>query len=124
MSNEEGKAFWAHPIWETIHIIAAAYKYSPEAAKAFVSMLEGLMNYFLPCDKCRANLKKKLETMPIEPYLFSNHDLFFYTYMLHELANRQISQEHPDAPKTSPPYLEIKQHYFSKLGKECSECKQ
>ncbi len=110
MNQSKGKDFWGPPIWTTIHTLAATL--NPEDAKDFVKFLHSLTK-LLPCEKCRKNLKTKLEKVPPEPYLTNNHDAFFYTYLLHDMANEQITQE-TGVKKESPNFDEIKHFYFLK----------
>lgn len=116
----EGKNFWGPPIWTSIHVAAASLE--PENAKYFVLLLKSWV-HLLPCNYCRNNLQKKLDMFPPEPYLRNNHDAFFYSYLIHDLANKHITKYHPETPKISPPFDEVKSFYFKKLGKACKECK-
>jgi len=117
---KKGKEFWGPPIWKTLHILGATLR--PENAEQFVNFLWALSD-LIPCDYCRKNFKKKLREHPPEPYLRNNHDAFFWTYLVHDLANQHISHVHPDHPKVSPPYDEVKTYYFRALGEECNDCK-
>lgn len=118
--RKKGRNFWGPPIWDTIHITAATLR--PENADKFVSMLWNLSD-LIPCDYCSVNLKEKLREHPPGPYLRNNHDAFFYSYLLHDLANQQITREHPDEAKVSPRFDDIKAYYFLALGEECKDCK-
>lgn len=112
-SQEVGKKFWGEPIWTSIHIEGATFR--PENAEIFVRRLWDLTK-ILPCDFCKKNLVEKLTKYPPEPYLTSNHNAFFYTYFLRDLVNQHLG-------KKSPPYDEVKAHYFRALGQECRDCK-
>lgn len=120
MNRKTGKDFWGGPTWTVIHTFAATLK--PEDAEAFKAFLWSLTR-LLPCEVCRKNLIKKLTDHPPDPYLTNNHDAFFYSYFIHDLVNQHITKYHPESPKISPPYDEIKAYYFRALGKECSDCK-
>lgn len=117
--KKQGKDFWGPPLWASIHTLAATLR--PENAGAFKKYLESLV-FLLPCDYCRKNLRKKLDTYPPDPYLTNNHDAFFYTYFLHDLVNKHVSRFHPENRKVSPPFDEVKAFYFSALGQECKMC--
>lgn len=119
---KSGKDFWGPAVWQTIHSFAAAYKPSPSTFKAFKDMIWAFTE-LLPCDFCRANLVKKLNAHPPDPYLNSNDDLFLWTYLIHDMVNVHISKYHPETPKNSPCYDDVKSLYFNALGKECSDCK-
>lgn len=119
MSAAKGRDFWGPPIWTTIHILAATLR--PENAAAFKQFLESLV-FLLPCERCKVNLKAKLKAHPPDAYLGNNHDAFFYTYLLHDLANNHISSVHPETPKESPSFDDVKSYYFKGLSQECSDC--
>ena len=118
-SNVKGKSFWGPPIWFAIHALSAVLR--PENAEYYKQFLESL-THLLPCEECKNNLKLKLTSHPPDAYLSNNDDAFFYSYMLHDLANENISQEHPDTPKESSNYDEIKTFYFNGLSQECKSC--
>ena len=118
-SGVKGKAFWGPTIWATIHILAATFR--PENADAFKQFLESLTK-LLPCERCKVNLITKLDKHPPDPYLSNNHDAFFYSYILHDLANEHITKFHTETPKESPNFDEIKAFYFEGLAQECKDC--
>ena len=59
---------------------------------------------------------------PPEKYITDNHSAFYYTYMIHDLANKDITKHNPSTPKSSPPYDQIKAYYFKSLGILCTDC--
>lgn len=130
MNTERGKNFWGPSIWRTIHSFAAMY--SPSRADEFIHFLYDVIPSLLPCTLCRENFKTKLTILPPHRYLGSNHDLFFWTYMIHDIANRDITEKYnhdvengtsPDnSPKSSPDFIQVKYLYFDAL-KGCSTCK-
>lgn len=111
--SKTGKSFWGPPTWHTIHAFAAAYTPSQrEHFKAFIYS----MQYTLPCDYCRQHLTQNLRQVKIDEYLDNNHNLFLWSYILHDLVNKQLG-------KTSPPYDVVKTYYFKGMGPECKSCK-
>ncbi len=118
--QKKGRNFWGPPVWSTIHILAATLR--PENAEKYEKLL-WLIADLIPCDYCGVNLKKKLKDHPPGPYLRNNNDAFFYSYILHDLANQHITQMHPDESKVSPPFDNVKSYYFRGLGEECKDCK-
>jgi len=106
-----GKDFWGPNIWATIHILASTYR--PENKEQFKSFLWSL-TYLLPCDFCRKNLEKKLLSHPPDNFLNNRDDAFYYTYLLHDLANQHISTYH--RKKKSPPYEVVKKYYYSRMN--------
>lgn len=118
-SPKKGKDFWGSSLWRTIHTFGATFK--PENAEKFKMWLE-LTADLMPCDYCGRNLHKKLRNYPPEPYLTNNDDAFFYSYVLHDLVNQHITEKHPENPKVSPPYDDVKTFYFRALGEKCKDC--
>ena len=111
MSDNRG--FWGPSVWKTIHSMAAAYDPSNKSAYGmFVNSLPDL----LPCQQCREHLKENLKKLPVELYLDNRHNLFFWSYVLHDTVNKSLG-------KTSPPYDQVKKEYFDAVGSECSKCK-
>jgi len=123
MKSKKGKDAAGPPTWETLHLFAAAYKPSPENAKAFKMFVYSLM-YLFPCDICKVHLRQNLENLPIDPYLDSNHNLYFWTYTLHDIVNVSVNKysKHGQKKKISPPYHEIKAYHFNAVGEECRDC--
>lgn len=117
----KGKSFWGPPIWQTIHILAATLE--PENAQEYKTFLE-LLTKLLPCKKeCCYNLSAKLKAIPPDAYLTNNHDAFFYSYLLHDMVNEQITNAHPELPpKQSPDFDEVKYKMFRALSQECKDC--
>ena len=116
-----GKSFWGPPIWFSIHSISCTLRL--EDADAYKTFLWSLTR-LLPCvDICRKNLRDKLTKFPPDAYLTNNHDAFFYSYMLHDMVNQNVSEMNPsENPKKSPNFDDIKSFYFKGLSQECKDC--
>lgn len=109
----EGNDFWGPPTWKFLHSIAATY--TPDQANAVKCLYQSL-TVLLPCPKCRTNLKKKLKAFPIEKYLGSRDDFFFWTYLIHDNVNQW-------AGKTSPTLDDVREEYYvALLNAGCAEC--
>lgn len=119
---KKGKEFWGEPVWTSIHSFAAVYK--PEHAASFKAFINSLV-YLLPCEACRQHLSQHLKRIPMDKYLSNNHDLFYWTYILHDAVNQEINKHASRGSplKQSPPYDEVKNKYFKALSDYCSECK-
>ena len=112
MNENNSKKFWGPAIWRTIHSQAVTYQpHRAEHYKQFINTLP----YLLPCAVCQKHLAENLKQLPLEPYLTSNHNLFFWTYLLHDRINTQLG-------KKSPPFNDIKAEYFKALSDECANC--
>ena len=108
-----GPEFWGPSLWNTIHSMAADYK--PENADRFVGFIHSLRDGLLPCPKCRDHLAENLTKYPIEHYLGSNHDLFYWTYILHDEVNKTKGVR-------SPSYKSVKRRYFNGVVEDCIDC--
>lgn len=119
--SKKGRQFWGPDIWSGIHIFAASYK--PSAASSFKSYINSLPD-LLPCPSCGEHLRKNLEDNPPDKYMRNNHDLFLWTYVLHDKVNSQCneSMKPGDNKKISPDFDDAKRYYFSGLGEECKVC--
>lgn len=114
-SNKRGKDFWGPPIWTLGHINGIIYNRSK--AVEFENFWK-LLCVLLPCDYCQKNLTSKLNKYSIKKYLKNSSDTFFFTYFVHDLANQHITQYHPNNPKVSPPYDNVKQYYIDSVKQE------
>ena len=122
MQTKKGKDFWGDPYWTTLHSSAAAYKPSREGA--FRNLVHSYTE-LLPCDDCMQKFKINIAKLPMDSYMRNNHDLFFWTYAIHDMVNLDHNHDNPHAPpKKSPPFPEVKQFYFSALAEECKTCKK
>ena len=105
------KKSWGPCIWTSIHCIAAVYKpESKQAFKQFIYSLPGI----LPCEECRSHLIENLKILPLtDHYLENNHNLFLWTYLLHDATNKQLR-------KVSPSFEKVKTIYFDENF--CPDC--
>lgn len=118
--QKKGRAFWGPPFWNSIHSVAAAYK--PERAEAFKRFVHSLPE-LLPCEECCKNLTENLKKYPVDGYLRNNHDLFLWSYILHDAVNQEHNHKKPrEAPKFSPPFESVKLFYFKALSEDCKAC--
>lgn len=105
--------FWGPTIWKTIHIMALSY--TPDKKDHFKKFINELQ-YLLPCEECRHHLRQNLKILPIDDYLQNNHQAFMWSYMLHDIVNKQLG-------KKSPKYEDVKMMYIKGMGPECTSCK-
>lgn len=107
-SELKGRKFWGPAHWELIHSLAD--KYTPDKKDIFIRFLI-LLSLLLPCLMCRKNFIKKLKAVPPTQYLSDSKKLLYYTYIVHDMANKHISKFHPTDPKISPPYADVVRRY-------------
>jgi hypothetical protein len=103
-----GKNFWGNPLWTLLHSTSSYYDH--KNAQYFIQLLI-CYSVLLPCEKCKKNFKYKLKKYSPNQYLLNKEDLFFYTYLLHDLVNENITLEDSEHPKTSPEYNQIVNSY-------------
>ena len=115
-------SFWGPSTWKSLHSMAV--KYDITKKQHFINYINSLP-HLLPCEKCGKHLKDNLKSFPYTPFLNNNHDLFFWTYLLHDMVNIQINSENIKDKnfkrKISPPDDVVKNIYFSAL-KSCLDC--
>jgi Erv1 / Alr family len=109
------KEFWGPATWKLIHSMAAAYIPTDNNYVAFKNFITSLV-YLLPCPVCREHFKINIKKYPIEQYLQSNKTLFYWTYIMHDLVNKQNG-------KVSPQYDYVRSFYFNGLKEDCESCK-
>lgn len=100
--------------WMTLHSAAATYEPTPEQRQGFIALVRGFETNF-PCKKCRQNLRKHLNELPLQNYLGNRDELFLWTYLMHDKVNQLKHVK-------SPPLQRVKKYYFESLGVECSNC--
>ena len=101
-----GNEFWGPCGWFTIHLIGAAYQPSPETKKSATAFMNAL-THLLPCEKCKVNLQHKLNAVPIQTYLASRRDLFFWTYVVHDMANQHLDKTSPSLEQAQRMYGDL-----------------
>lgn len=112
--KQESKKFWGPALWKTIHCMAVAYK--PSQKKAVLTWLYDILPVLIPCDYCRLHFAQNLKSLPPEKYLINNSTFFLWTYLLHDIVNKQLG-------KKSPPYSQVKNIYFTYMDVECESCR-
>ncbi len=114
------KGHWGHAIWESIHTLAANYDGTSQAQRGFRSFISSLTT-LLPCSECGVNLVRHLQIdLPLTDETFINRDtLFLWTYRLHDMVNREISQKRR-IHKPSPAYQVVYNYYMG--VSRCPHC--
>src|SRR6187399_822026 len=87
---KRGRNFWGSPFWIMIHILGVTIQCTKKGKENFEKLLR-LMCFLVPCPLCCAHLNRNLKAFPPGPYLTTNEDAFFYTYVLHDIVNDQIN---------------------------------
>lgn len=104
--NANKDDFWGPCFWRTIHAFSAAYRPTPRVKNAYKQFIYSLIG-ILPDARSRENFVKYLKQIPLtEEYLKDSNNLFLWSYLLHDLVNKQLG-------KVSPPFEDVKSQYFS-----------
>lgn len=103
---------WSSEIWRALHSVAAAY--SPDRANAFADFITGLTE-MIPCITCVGPIPTFFSQVPFRIYLGSKEDLFFWTYVFHDMVTRRAGKS------TIPSFASMKKEY-SILDGECRSC--
>lgn len=91
-------SLWGPHLWRAIHYIALGFPENPEPLiqSQYKEFYLNLWK-FIPCLKCSLNYKRHLqEIAPIDDYLYSPRDLFMWTWMMHNLVNKELGKSEID----------------------------
>ena len=100
-------SLWGPSFWNVLHTISFSYPDEPtnDDKKNYYTFYYNLQ-YILPCQHCRDNLKKNYKILPLTAEVFMNSDsLSKYVYKLHELINKELNK------KSTLTYEDIKNKY-------------
>jgi len=98
---------WGPPMWHFLHTMSFNYPVNPTKRdkkhyREFVLKLE----YTLPCGKCRDNLKRNFQKLPLSVHHMKTRATFsHYIYDLHELVNKMLGK------KSNLTYIQIRERY-------------
>ena len=114
---------WGPSMWHYLHTMSFNYPVNPSCAdkehyRNFILSLK----YVLPCGKCRKNLCKNLQKLPLKmSHMKSRVTFSKYIYELHELINNMLGK------KSYLTYEEVKEryeHFRSRCTKSIKEMKK
>jgi hypothetical protein len=86
---------WGPSQWHFLHTMSFNYPVNPTEAdkKHYRNYIYGL-RHVLPCGKCRANLCKNLEKLPLTDKDLASRETFSkYVFNLHELINKMLGKK-------------------------------
>ena len=103
---------WGPSFWYVIH--TSALYYNTEDKAGFKNFINSLV-YTLPCKKCRLHLSENLTKLPLDDYLKDNEQMFLWTYLLHDMVNKQLKKVYGcNGNYSSPPFQEMYEKYRMK----------
>ena len=86
---------WGPSLWHFLHTMSFNYPVKPttqDKQKYRDTILN--LQYTLPCGKCRTNLKKNFQSLPLTMKHMKNRALFSrYVYDLHEKVNEMLKKK-------------------------------
>lgn len=121
---------WGPPLWYVLHTISFNYPTHPtEDDKKHYRDFVFSLQHVLPCGKCRKNLVKNLEKLPLTQKDLENRDSFSrYIYNLHSVVNTMLKKKTPityeelrDQIETFRARCKKKQKTHKKTHKGCTE---
>lgn len=87
-------SLWGPSMWKSIHYIALAYPNNPTLKdKQHYKDFFLKLNNVIPCYRCSVNYETNIKTLPIDNYLDNNVDLFRWTFMIHNMVNKETSKK-------------------------------
>jgi hypothetical protein len=112
--NSKNNKFWGPCFWRAIHSFAASYRPDPLVKNAFKQFIYSLIN-IIPCEKSKHKYRENITLkLPLLDEYFENaHQLFLWTFLLHDLTNKQLG-------KNTPSFEQIKSQYFNE--RVCKSC--
>jgi hypothetical protein len=98
---------WGAPAWHFLHTISFNYPVHPslQQKKQYRDFILNLKNV-LPCGKCRENLVKNFEKLPLTMAHMKSRSTFSrYIYDLHEVINKMLCK------KSGLTYEQVRERY-------------
>lgn len=86
---------WGPSMWHSLHTMSFNYPVKPTAAdKQHYRNYVLSLRWVLPCGKCRKNLRKNLQSLPLTMrHMASRYTFSKYCYDLHELVNQMLNKK-------------------------------
>jgi hypothetical protein len=98
---------WGAPAWHFLHTLSFNYPVRPTLQQKvnYRNFILNLKNV-LPCGKCRENLVKNFQKLPLTMSHMKNRDSFSrYIYELHEVINKMLCK------KSGLTYEQVRERY-------------
>jgi hypothetical protein len=98
---------WGPSLWHCLHTISFNYPVKPtnNQKKEYMNFILNL-KYVLPCGKCRKNLVKNFEKLPLTNDDMKSRETFSkYIYNLHEIINKMLNK------KSNLTYNQVRERY-------------
>ncbi len=98
---------WGPPLWHTLHTMSFNYPVEPtEETKGHYRNFIASLRHVLPCGKCRENVVKNLEEMPLRDSDLASRDACSrWVHAFHDHVNKMLEKP------PGPPYDEVRDRY-------------
>jgi Erv1 / Alr family len=95
-SSKDGMltTIWGPAIWHFLHCMSFNYPIHPTSQQKckYMNIVKHLQ-YTLPCGKCRINLQKNFQELPLTIHTMTSRETFSkYIYHLHEKVNTMLGK--------------------------------
>ena len=99
---------WGPCFWFVLHTISLNYPENPSHLdkRKYFDFFNNLQ-YILPCEVCRDNYKKKLDNLPIIPYLDSKENLIRWVIAIHNSVNKENGKKEMSFQEFKDKYQKI-----------------
>lgn len=113
--EKTGKDFWGPPFWELIHLLSYV---TPHDKKTQYVKFIGLVSKVLPCEMCKRNLVAKIDQVPPTKFLQSQKQTLYYSYVIHDMANQQITKYYSTNPPKISPQISTVYKKYAELARD------
>jgi hypothetical protein len=109
---------WGPSGWNLFHNVAIQYKPTRENKALYRAFYESFKQ-ILPCKYCRQSYSTFFDSTPIDRFLVSSEQLFYWTYLMHNKVNDKLRKQ-GFLTTPNPSYQEIKKQYQKGCYNKCT----
>ena len=109
---------WGPSGWNLFHNVAIGYKPTRENKARYRAFYESFKQ-ILPCKYCRQSYSTFFDATPIDRFLVSSEQLFYWTYLMHNKVNDKLRKQ-GFLTTPNPSYQEIKKQYQKGCYNKCT----
>ncbi len=85
---------WGSTIWNSMHLIAAAYPEKPKKSdKCHYRLYYTQLGNVIPCPTCAESYRRFMKKHPIENFLATKRSLMYWVYLMHNRVNRKLKKK-------------------------------
>lgn len=109
---------WGPSGWNLFHNVAIGYEPTRENKALYRAFYESFKQ-ILPCKYCRQSYTAFFDATPIDRFLVSSEQLFYWTYLMHNKVNDKLRKQ-GFLTTSNPSYQEIKKQYQKGCYNKCT----